>query len=506
MKYIRNIFIVAALACLTAALAGCELVSEDFGSTNDTIFPATEEDADMLVIGSAYEIFRLGQWAGYFSDNTPTLACDIVIQKAEGYFPWNWGNYREDMWPMQDIWNNYYKKLSLLEQTQRDIEELPSTNTKVRARQIAEMKLAKGWLAFQLWTLYGPIPLVPIESIENPTDEKDFPRATEDEMEEYIVTNITEAIPDLELKYSHGDQDYGRFTQALGHMILLRFYMQKRYWDRAEAEARELMDPKYGFDLVPRYRDIFTIAGEGNVETIWSCVAKRGITDGTGVFVANGLPGDYDCGVAAQQAWNGNALTWQFYNTFEEGDQRIADGMVIADYVGTTGIVHSFENDYVNGDESKHLYWGPAAIKYEVDPNSTGYDSDIDWIVYRYADVLTQLAEAIVKQDGPTDEALQLLNRVRTRAGLEAYDMADVSTTEAFMEKLLDERAKELYWENDFRRLDLIRNDLWNEKMKSKCEYYNKVVYTGKEEFELFPIPTSAIISSHNTIVQNPGY
>ena len=171
MKYIRNIFIVAALACLTAALAGCELVSEDFGSTNDTIFPATEEDADMLVIGSAYEIFRLGQWAGYFSDNTPTLACDIVIQKAGGYFPWNWGNYREDMWPMQDIWNNYYKKLSLLEQTQRDIEELPSTNTKVRARQIAEMKLAKGWLAFQLWTLYGPIPLVPIESIVNPTDE-----------------------------------------------------------------------------------------------------------------------------------------------------------------------------------------------------------------------------------------------------------------------------------------------------------------------------------------------
>ena len=506
MRHIKTLFIISAIACFTAGLQSCVLESEDYGSINDTVFPSSEEDADMLVIGSAYEIFRLGQWAGFFALDTHTNVGDIVISKAAGYFPWNWGNYVEDMWPMQDPWNNYYKKLSLLEQTQEKIAGLPSTDDKVRARQIAEMKLAKGWLAFQLWTYYGNIPLVPLEALNDPTNEQDFPRSSDEEMEEYIVTNISEAIPDLELKYQYGDPDYGRFTQALGHTILLKFYMQKRYWDRAEKEARELMDPKYGFDLVPVYKDIFTLAGEGNIETIWSCVAERGICDGVGVFVANSLPFDYDCGVPAQQAWNGNALTWPFYNSFEQGDQRIDPDIVIANYTGKDGVAHSFEIDYVNGDQSKQLYWGPAAVKYEVDPNTTGYDSDIDWIVYRYADVLTLLAEAIVKQNGPTTEALELMNRVRTRAGLAPYQMGDVSTTEAFMEKLLDERAKELWWENDFRRLDLIRNDLWNTKMKEKCEWYNVVPYTGKEEYELFPIPTSAIISSHNAIEQNPGY
>lgn len=506
MKKIKYMFFAALMALCSAGLGSCALESEDYGAVNSTIFPATEEDAELLVHGSAYEIFRLGQWAGIFSSGNSDMAADNVLGKAGGYFPWNWGNYFLDMWPMQDEWNNYYTKLSLLEQTQEIIENLPSTNQKTRKRQIAEMKLAKGWLAFFLWNLYGPIPLIPIEALNDPTNEQDFPRATEEEMEEYIVTNINEAIPDLELKYAYGSSDYGRFTQALGHMVLLKYYMQKRYWKKAETEARELMDPKYGFDLVPVYKDIFTFEGEGNVETIWSAVAKRGVCDGTGVFIANTMPFQYPCTITAHQAWNGNALTWPFYNSFEEGDQRIDPDIVLNNYLGKDGKMHNFENDYVNGDTSLDLYWGPAPIKYEPDPACTGYDSDLDWIVYRYADVLTLLAEAIVKQVGVTDEALQLMNRVRTRAGLKGYEMKDVSTVETFMEKLLDERAKELYWENGARRQDLIRNDIWAEKMKEKCEWYNQVASTVKEEFELFPIPTSAIISSHNVIKQNPGY
>lgn len=506
MKRIQKTLIISGLAACVAGLSGCNLESEDYGAVNSTIFPQTEEDAELLVHGSAYEIFRMGQWAGIFSSGNNDLAADNVLGKAGGYFPWNWGNYFIDMWPMADEWNNYYKKLSLLEQTTETIKNLPSTNEKTRKRQIAEMNLAKGWLAFFLWNLYGPIPLVPIEVLNDPMNEKDFPRATEEEMEEYIVGNISKAIPDLELKYAYGSADYGRFTQALGHMVLLKYYMQKRYWERAETEARELMDPKYGFDLVPVYKDIFTLAGEGNVETIWAAVAKRGVCDGTGVFVANTLPGDYPCSVTAHQAWNGNALTWPFYNSFEKGDQRIDPDIVLTDYVGKSGAFHSYENDYLKGDTSKELYWGPAPIKYQPDPACTGYDSDIDWIVFRYADVLTLLSEAIVKQDGVTDEALQLMNRVRTRAGLKAYEMSDVPNVEAFMEKLLDERAKELYWENGSRRQDLIRNDIWAEKMREKCEWYNQVASTVKEEYELFPIPTSAIISSHYAIEQNPGY
>ena len=136
MKKIRTLLITAAFAS-TAVLGGCSLVSEEYGTVNDTIFPQSEEDADMLVIGSAYEIFRLGQWAGWFSQDTYLSVGDISINKAGGYFPWNWGNYRFDMWPMLDPWNNYFRKLGLLEQTQATLAELPSSNQEVRERQIA---------------------------------------------------------------------------------------------------------------------------------------------------------------------------------------------------------------------------------------------------------------------------------------------------------------------------------------------------------------------------------
>lgn len=508
-KHIELFLKSTVLLCCTAALGSCELESEDYNSVNDTVFPKTETDSDMLVTGSAYEVFRMAGWSGIFADDVSTSyigACDIVISKAGQWHPFTWGNFRIDMYPLNQLWNATYTKLSLFKQVEDMLGYLPYTDAKIRARQIAEMKLAQGWLAFQLWTVYGNIPLIPVEALNNPLDDKEYPRATDEEMDEYIVSNLTEAIPDLDPIYSYGDPDYGRFTQALGHMILLRYYMQKRDWEKAEAEGRELMDPKYGLEIIPKYRDLFTLAGEGNKETIWSCVAERGIIDGTGVFVSNSLPFDYDCGVAACQKWNGNALTWPFYHSFEEGDQRITDGMVIAEYIGTSGEDHSYANDYQNGDSSHQLYWGPAAVKYEVDPNTTGYDSDIDWIVYRYADAITLLAEAIVKQDGPTQEALELMNRVRTRAGLEAYEMADVPDTETFMEKLLEERAHELWWENDFRRLDLLRNDLWDEKMKEKCNFYGETAYIGKKEYELYPIPTQAIVDSGNAIAQNPGY
>ncbi len=515
-KYINIILSATALACCSAAIGSCSLVSEDFGSVNDTIFPQSEKDAELLVIGSAYEVFRLGQWAGYFSMTQANGCDDITISKAYHWFPWNWGNYRLDMDKLVEPWNSYYTKLSRLEQTEVTISELPSSDQKTRARQIAEIRLAKGWLALQLWNFYGPIPLVPVEVLNDPNNEQDYPRATEEEMEDYIVGNITAAIPDLDVIYNYGDANYGRFTQALGHMLLLKFYMQKRYWDRAEAEARELMDPKYGFEIMPSYKELFTFAGEGNKETIWACVAKRGVCDGTGVFVANSLPGDYATGTATQ-AWNGNALTWPFFHSFEEGDLRIADEqLVISDYISNQYrdangefIHHSYEHDYVNGVESGEntLFWGPAAVKYEIDPNTTGYDSDLDFIVYRYADVLTLLAEAIYKQDGVTQEAVDLINRIRTRAGLQPYQIGDEEVSDTnFMDTLLEERAHELWWENDFRRLDLIRNDLWNEKMREKCEFYHQVQYIGNDNFERYPIPTSAIISSHGAIEQNPGY
>ena len=52
--------------------------------------------------------------------------------------------------------------------------------------------------------------------------------------------------------------------------------MLTKQWDKAEAEGRELMKPEYGFELVPEYKDIFTLANEKNPEIIWACQCAKG--------------------------------------------------------------------------------------------------------------------------------------------------------------------------------------------------------------------------------------
>ena len=91
---------------------------------------------------------------------------------------------------------------------------------------------------------------------------------------------------------------------------------------------------------------------------------------------------------------------------------------------------------------------GALPIKYGEDPDATGAESQIDWIVYRYADVLTLMAEALARNENAvTQEAVDLLNMVHTRAGLQAYATSDFASVDTFLDAVLLERGHELWFE-----------------------------------------------------------
>ena len=87
----------------------------------------------------------------------------------------------------------------------------------------------------------------------------------------------------------------------------------------------------------------------------------------------------------------------------------------------------------------------------------TENDSDINFVVFRYADVLLMLAEAL----GETPESYGLINQVRTRAGLANISS---STPGTFQNKLLKERQVELAFENhrwaDLKRFGVVQQKL----------------------------------------------
>jgi hypothetical protein len=82
-----------------------------------------------------------------------------------------------------------------------------------------------------------------------------------------------------------------------------------------------------------------------------------------------------------------------------------------------------------------------------------------NWIVYRYADVLLMKAEAL-SQMGNFSEALEIINRIRTRANVPPLGLAENPTI--FEDAILEERAREFAFEGK-RWFDLLRMGRRNE-------------------------------------------
>ena len=95
-------------------------------------------------------------------------------------------------------------------------------------------------------------------------------------------------------------------------------------------------------------------------------------------------------------------------------------------------------------------------MKYSEDPEQKGERQSNDFIMFRYADVLLAKAEALNELHGPTAESVELVNKIRRRAGATEIRLADYNK-ESLRDFILDERGRELYCEGH-RRDDLIRH------------------------------------------------
>ena len=128
-------------------------------------------------------------------------------------------------------------------------------------------------------------------------------------------------------------------------------------------------------------------------------------------------------------------MRWAFYDTYEKGDLRL--NTIVAEYVNNKG------KKVKRGD--KNLSQGALPFKYDQDPTTNGNFAKNDIVVLRYAEAILAYAEAINETEGPTKQAIDLLNLVRKRAGLKGIETIDngdkVSSKEAFRDAILEERG-----------------------------------------------------------------
>lgn len=126
-----------------------------------------------------------------------------------------------------------------------------------------------------------------------------------------------------------------------------------------------------------------------------------------------------------------------------------------------------------------------------------------DTYVFRSAETLLLKAEALVQQgNGSSQEATDLINKLRQRAN------ANLLTTPATIDDVLDESARELFGEAN-RWMDLKRTGKLFERAWKYNAWIKKQHSSASDISDIYllrPIPISEISYSNYSLIQNPGF
>lgn len=99
------------------------------------------------------------------------------------------------------------------------------------------------------------------------------------------------------------------------------------------------------------------------------------------------------------------------------------------------------------------------------------YRTENNFCLVRYADLLLCKAEILNEINGPTQDAVDLVNQIRSRAfenDSHNYSLAEVGSKDNFRSLICDERAFE-FTQEGMRRPDLIRMGLWRDRVTEYC-------------------------------------
>jgi len=491
--------IILCVLLVVMVVSGCKksLDAKIPGTVNPTTFPKTEADFALLTT-SIYKLFTSKwqyvdggvtgnlfwgvEYSNIFLNDYPT---DLIA-----YFP-EWGGFfdgfsKADFNFMKTLGQgrNHLEKIRFITKITKiidDIQKSNAVNDATKAQFVAQARVARGILMYQLLTMYGPVPYISDPAlIGNKEAESNLTRPDR-------TTYVNQVASDLRYGADVLVKNpvlYGQFNKGCALTFLMRLYLNEKDWAKTEQAGAEIV--ALGYSLVANYASLFRAATEKNNETIWaiSCDPAANGNDNLGNMNAWSYytyPNDYPGNITQPGgkklggwAWPGAfTATWQFYDSFNPTDSRRT--LLIDNYaaVNSSGNPAGYTMTRASGMR------GPVIAKYPDDDPTAFAGNDIP--VCRYADVLLMMAEAVNEQDGPTSEAQGFINLVRQRAGIGDLPAADIASKTAFRDAVLRERGWELYFEGQ-RRVDLMRHSKWTTTLAS----VNKKPQPGSA---LFPVP-----------------
>jgi hypothetical protein len=550
------------LLCISCRKDYLERVPSDFISS-DEVF--TNIDNAAAFLNDAYNTLpdfqRATEDGGgryHLGTGTDEMGYQQSAFVTQTPYDFNTGNWNAVAFPMQHLWKDYYsaiRRINLfLENYDKIPEEVSSGVSGRKQRLKGEAYGLRAFFYFELFKMWGSVPLIKHSLDPNSGEDIYLPRAPVDEVIGFIKEDLNTAISLLPPKYQ--DNEYGRVTATIAKALLSRvtlYYASPLWntgndvsrWKEAAAAAKDALDfaLQNGYALstgsrngVNAYERIFLELD--NPEVIW---ARNNLDESESIWwnyydfpLGNGgwyVQGPLQEMVDAYEMTNGE-LPVLGYNA--DGSQRVnpASG-------------YNPQNPYVNRDPRFYqsiLYTGAVWQGRTIDIKPGGGDNNTFGIprvnyycrkygyeghnlftnagnVYRrfalirLAELYLNYAEAENEANEP-GAAYTAIHTIRERAGMpdipSGLSIADLRT------RIQHERRIELAFEDhrfwDVRRWKIAETVDKGPVHKVMVDEHGTFTYPvfqnrvfDKTKHYLFPIPQSELDKNAN-LEQNPGW
>lgn len=406
-----------------------------------------------------------------------------------------------------------------------------------------EAHIARAFYYAELLKRYGGVPLITNTFIT--TDSLYVPQASYDDLVNFIVSEIDNYKDSVQVNWktsSYTDQD-GRFSKGAALALKARVLLYAasplnnpsndiEKWKKAAAAAWDVMNtPGLDYSLSSNYGNYFT--GNNSLNSNETIFAVR--------MAADNNPEKRNYPIATPGGNSGVTPTQNLAEAYEyigapdpsnpynNRDPRLAativtngsnwNGRTIDEAPGGT-------DDMAQRNASKTGYYLKKFLKDNLNLVNGG-TAQHNWIIFRYAEILLNYAEAMNEAYGPdaapagyTLSARQALQMIRDRAS-NLLPAVTASSKDGFRNAVKHERRIELAFE-DHRYWDLLRwkdaEIVLNQPIKGVAVSKNasglfsyQVINVASRKFNApamyhYPFSQVEIANSKGALIQNEGY
>lgn len=318
----------------------------------------------------------------------------------------------------------------------------------------------------------------------------------------YIESELKAVIDQLPEKSAN---NYGKVNRYVADMILANLYMnaevygQGNHYNDAITYLEDIIN-NGGYTLEQTYKYLFGADNNESEEIIFPIIFDGVYAQSYGgtLYLTAGAYGDdmaTGTNFGLPQYWSGIRAPKELSGLFDANDRRA---------------LFWAENRTQDIENISDFKQGYSVVKFTNlrKDGTAGSDQtfpDTDFPFYRLADAYLLYVEAVMRGgNGSEAKAVSLWNAIQERAfGDSSHNISTLA--EIDFKDLIDERARELYWEGH-RRTDLIRFQMF---INNKNWSWKGGSHSGNvridNKYLIYPLP-STDISANSNLQQNPGY